>query len=110
MGIFNHSSGEMDPIEPLLTTFGVGTYPIGEHRYGMRGVVRGIYRVEVVPRYNGDTSPSNQIYWALHNSPNSAFDRVLSSGDHTPFLLPVANAKFLTVRSSGGIFRLAEAY
>ena len=111
MAIFNRASGnEIAVVEPLLTTFGVGTYPIGEHRFGMKGIVPGIYRVEFESRGSYDATTSHNIYWALHNSPNPAFDRVISGGDHTPFLVPVANARFLSVRSEGGIWTLAEAY
>jgi len=111
VAIFNRASGnEIAVVEPLLTTFGVGTYPIGEHRFGMKGIVRGIYRVEFESRGSYDANTSHYIRWALHNSPNPAFDQVISGGNYTPFLVPVANARFFSVKSEGGIWTLAEAY
>jgi hypothetical protein len=111
MALFNRSGGgEIEPIESLLTTFGPGTYPIGQNRYGLQGIVPGIYRVETAPYFEGDRDLTNYIGWSLHNSPNPAFDRVLQGGNQTPFLLPVADAKFLTVKSKGGLWVLAEAY
>ncbi len=101
---------EIEPGEPLRTTFSAGTHPIGQHLFGLQGVVPGIYRVEGLPYSSGGELKSRYIKWAFHNSPNPKFDTVLSGGSQTPFLLPVADARFLTVDSDGGLWKLAEAY
>ena len=111
MALFNRSgSGEIEPLQPLLNTLSVGTYPIGQDRFGLRGIAPGIYRVESNPANSGVPPRSRFVSWEFHNSPNPAFDKVKSGGNQTPFLLPVAEAKFLTINSDGGIWTLVEAY
>jgi hypothetical protein len=111
MAIFNKSSSEeIEPIELLRTTFAAGTHPIGQERFGLQVIAQGIYRIESNPANSGEPARSRFIGWAFHNSPNPSFDKVKSGGNHTPFLLPVAEAKFLTVESDGGIWTLVEAY
>ncbi len=112
MAIFSGSEDddELEPVQPLRTTFSAGTHPIGQNRFGLYGITPGIYRVESNPSNSGQPPRSRFVSWEFHNSPNPSFDSVKSGGNQTPFLLPVAQAKFLTVNSDGGIWTLVEAY
>ena len=110
MALFNRSTDEIEPYGPLATSFGAGTHPIGENRFGLRGVVPGIYRVEAAPDRHGKPRTTITGFWSLHNALNPDFGR-LAGGHHlTPFLIPVADAKFVTVNDENTIWTLVEAY
>jgi hypothetical protein len=93
----------------LRTTFRGGTHPIGQDKYGVRGIAIGLYRVDAAEPRASDPTRSAVVSWALHNSPNRLFDLVVSGANHTPFFVPVASANFLTT-DNDGIWTLVEAY